>query len=312
MPITPQQLAEQCAGLAFYGFRPNPKGAEAFYRAMVEWFGQLGYPPTMAGVGGPGFGSRMGSFRGANAKLEKRGFGKVRSFELEATLPDDPRSDRRDYYVAAHYDADRESLSADVVARSSLATLSARSMLPIARAMVRDLKPDYGFGFTRTYQWMPEFYVTGVNTEYDANGESHSAAVDDDEEGRIAEWSESGMPDQAFRKGVLRDVYRWNFLTRPQLKRRVGKVPLERWIRQNARRGTLGAFEGEMVLWEVRERQIPALRNALRQAGAILESSEEEDNFESTWTPEESLAWVLGDAPEEFTVLDGTGTEVPA
>src|SRR5262249_9845887 len=122
MPITSKQLVEPCSVLAFYGFRPNPKGAEAFYRAMVEWFNQLGYPPTMAGGGGRGFGDRMGLLRGANAKLEKRGFGKVRSFDLEAKLPDDPRSDRRDYYVAAHYNADRESLAADVIARSTLAT----------------------------------------------------------------------------------------------------------------------------------------------------------------------------------------------
>src|SRR5262245_59260145 len=250
MPITPQQLAEQCAGLAFYGFRPNPKGAEAFYRAMVEWFGQLGYPPTMAGVGGPGFGDRMGSFRGANAKLEKRGFGKVRSFDLEATLPDDPRSERRDYYVAAHYNADRDSLSADVIARSSLATLSSKSLLPIARALVRELKPDYGFGFTRPYEWDPAFYVIGMNTEYYANGELHSAAEDEDEEGRIAEWSYPGMSEQVYRKGILRDVYRWNFLTKPQLKRRIGKLTLERWIRQDPRRGSVGAFEGDMVLWE--------------------------------------------------------------
>jgi len=311
VPITRKQLAEECSALAFYGIRPNPKAAEAFYRAMVEWFHQLGYPPTMAGVGGPGFGDRMGSFRGANAKLQKRGFRKVRSFDLEATFPDDPRSDRRDYHVAAHYNAERDSLSADVIARSSLATLSAKSLLPIARAMVRELKPDYGFGFTREYQWEPAFYVLGINTEYYANGSFHQAVEDDDEAGQNAEWSLTGMSEQVYRKGILRDIYRWNFLTRPQLKRRVGKSTLERWIRQDPRRGALGAFEGNMVLWEVNKRNIPGIRTALRQAGAILESSEEEDDYESTWTPEESLAWVLGDRPEDFTVFDGTGKEVP-
>src|SRR5262245_2142783 len=274
MPITRKLLFEECSAVAFYGFRPSAKGAEAFYRAMVEWFNQLGYPPTTAGVGGAGFGSGMGSFRRASAKLEKRGFRKVRSFELEATLPDDPGSDRRDYYVSAAYDADRDGQYVDMIARSSLATLSATSLLPIARAVALNLKPDYGIGFTRRYEWTPEFYVMGMNTEYYARGDFHPAAVDDDEAGRIAEWSLTGMPDQVYRDGVLRDVYPWNFLTRPQLRRRIGKVSLERWIQQDARRGTLGAFAGDMFLWEVRQRNIPGVRKVLRQAGAILESSE--------------------------------------
>src|SRR5262249_34024626 len=154
-------------------------------------------------------------------------------------------------------------------------------------------------------------YVIGINMEYYANGHFQQAVENDDEAGRIAEWSLTGMPDQVYRKGILRDVYRWNFLTPPQLKRRIGKTTLERWTRADARRGTLGAFEGNMVLWEVNKRSIPGVRKALRQAGAILESSEEDDDFESTWTPEESLAWVLGDSPEDFIVLDGTGKEIP-
>jgi hypothetical protein len=302
-------ISDECSALAFYGIRPSPQAAEAFYHAMVKWFGELGHPPDKAGVTAPGFGTQLGSFDRFDARLRKRGFRKVTGVTLIATTPR-ARIWSDDYYVTASYMGEDDELTADVVARSSLATLSAASLLPVARELAAILKPVYGIGYTRAHELDPESYAIGLLVD---RGELTGDALR--EEAEIAAWSETLFTDQVYRKGILRDVYRWNFLTRPHLKKKVAGVPLERWIGQNARRGKLREFGRGMSLWEVAEKQIPAVRRALRGAGLILEPEEDEDDYEEpASTPEESLAFVFrhfGVSPEDMIVLDGTGKEVP-
>jgi hypothetical protein len=303
-----QGVSDECSALAFYGIRPSAPAAEAFYHTMVKWFGELGHPPDKAGVTAPGFGAQLGSFDRFNAKLAKKGFRKVTGLTLVATTPR-ARIWSDDYYVTASYMGEDDELTADVVARSSVATLSATSLLPVARELAAILKPAYGIGYTRAHRLDPEFYAIGMNVDRDDLTPDELAEQD-----WIGTWGETLFTDQVYRKGILRDVYRWNFLTRPHLKKTVGGVPLDRWIRQSARRGKLSEFGRGTYLWEVAGKQIPAVRRALRAAGLILEPEEDDDYEEPVSTPEESLAFVLrhfGAAPEDVLVFDGTGKEVP-
>ena len=192
---------------------------------MVKWFGELGHPPDKAGYG-PRICAQLGSFDRFNAKLAKKGFRKVTGLTLVATTP---RAQiwSDDYYVTASYMGEDDELTADVVARSSVATLSATSLLPVARELAAILKPAYGIGYTRAHRLDPEFYAIGMNVDRDDLTPDELAEQD-----WIGTWGETLFTDQVYRKGILRDVYRWNFLTRPHLKKKVGGVPLDRWIRQ--------------------------------------------------------------------------------
>jgi hypothetical protein len=274
---------------------------------MVRWFGEVGYPPDKAGVTGPGFGSQLGSFDRFNARLAKKGFRKVTGIDLVATTPG-AKIWSDDYHVAAAYMGDEDLLTADVVARSSIARLSATSLLPVARELAAILKPVYGIGYTRSHQLDPTSYAIGLLVD---RGELTGAAAR--EEAEIAAWSETLFEDQVYRKGILRDVYPWNFLTRPHLKKKVAGVPLEQWIHQNPRRGTLSKFGRGMHVWEVARKDIPSVRRTVRQAGLILEPEEDEDDdVESGWTPEAALAFVLKDTPvEDLIVFDGEGNPIP-
>ena len=193
--------------------------------------------------------------------------------------------------------------------RSSVATLSATSLLPIASEVARLLKPIYGIGYTRSHRLDAGFYAIGLNLDPgDLTPEERK------EQEWIGTWGETLFEDQVYRKGILRDVYPWNFLTRPHLKKKVDGVPLEQWIRQSSRRGKLGEFSKGMSLWEVGEKQIPAVRKTLRQAGLILEPTPDEDEEDAGITPEKSLAVVFrtfGVSPEDMVVFDGSGNEVP-
>jgi hypothetical protein len=301
-------ISDDCSAVAFYGIRPSAQAVEAFYHTMVKWFGELGYPPDKAGVTAPGFGSQIGSFARFNAKLAKTGFRSVTGVNLVATTLR-ARDWESDYYVTASYMGGDDELTAYVVARSSLATLSATSMLPVARVVAKILKPVYGIGYTRLHELYPDCYAIGLLID---RGELSGDALREEEE--IAAWSETLFTDHAYRKGILRDVYRWNFLTRPHLTKKVGSVSLEQWIRQSSRRGKLSEFCKGLSFWEVAEKQIPAVRKTLRRAGLILEPTpdEDEEDTESTFTPEEALAIVIGDQPaEDLIVFDSVGNEIP-
>jgi hypothetical protein len=300
-------VSDDCSALAFYGIRPSPQAAEGFYHAMVKWFGELGHPPDKGGVTAPGFGSQLGSFQRLNARLGKKGFRKVTGVTLVATLPR-ARTWESDSYVSASYMGEDDELMAYIVARSSVATLSATSLRPVAREVAELLKPVYGIGYTRSHRLDPGFYAIGTNFD---PGDLTEEELEEQE--WIGTWGETLFEDQVYRKGILRDVYPWNFLTRPHLTKKVGGVPLERWIRQNPRRGTLSEFGRGMHFWEVARKDIPKVRQTLRQAGLILEPEEDEDEgVESGWTPEEALAFVLKDTPvEDLIVFDGEGNPIP-
>ena len=87
---------------------------------------------------------------------------------------------------------------------------------------------------------------------------------------RISAWG-MALDDRPWRNGLIRDVFRWNFLIKPQLRRAVGNQPLEAWIRGAPDRGTLHRVSKDLVLWSVPEDHIPAVRQPLCDAGVIYD-----------------------------------------
>src|SRR6202165_3760170 len=121
-------VSDECSALAFYGIRPNAREVEAYYRAIVKWFNELGCSPDKASVGT----GKLGSFRRVDANVQKNSFRKEMGFTLVSTIPG-AQNWSDDFYVTASCDPDRLSLTSVIVARSSLATLTVTSLLPVAR-----------------------------------------------------------------------------------------------------------------------------------------------------------------------------------
>jgi hypothetical protein len=258
----PKPISEECSSVAFYAIQPSPKAAEQFYRAIGKWFKDLGSPPDKISVAGPGHSSKLVSFATGAAKLEASGFTEVVVAELVSTAPD-AKIWGRDYLLTASYDARSGRLIADVVARSSLATLSATSMLPIARLLIQELQPAYGIGYVRSHRRGPELYASGV-------GRGLTLSAPDREEAlRISRWCD-GIAEQVWRNGLLRDIYPWNFLTPPHLGTRVEGASLRDWISEDARRGSVSEMPNDVVLWEVPASSIPDVRTVLRDAHLIF------------------------------------------
>lgn len=74
------------------------------------------------------------------------------------------------------------------------------------------------------------------------------------------------MEESVWRDGFLRDVYPWNFLNGAQLAMPVSGLTLERWISQDATKGSLERFSSGLTLWRVAPKRIGAVRAALDQA----------------------------------------------
>jgi len=264
MNLLCKTISEECSAIVFYGISHDASAAESFYRMVVEWFTSLGHPPDKFSMHGPGHGGKLGPFARGNAKVQETGFHGVVSFEVNSSTPDALTG--HGYFLTASYDADAEGSFADVVTRSSLATLSSTSMLPVARTLAQLLKPAYGIGYTMEHRRGPELYALGINFGNDVpTGKAYAEARN------ISRWCDMGMVDQVWRQGLLRDVYPWNFLSRPQLTKEVGGLPLEQWVRQDARRGTVSPLCDGVSLWEVNESDLPQLRSALRNAGIIFD-----------------------------------------
>jgi hypothetical protein len=263
MSTISKTISEECSAVAFYGIEPGAKAVESFYRTVVQWFTDLGYPPDKVGITWPDRFGKLISFARGAAQLRKAGFEGVRAIEILASTPDALTG--HGYFLEAAFSGKADRSYAQVGARSSLATLSAESMLPIARTLAGALKPAYGFGHRMPHADGPELYVFGMGHGPGiASGEAY------EEERNQCRWGDMAMPMQLYRQGVLRDVYPWNFLTEPQLTRKVQGLPLARWIARSPRRGRLSPFWEGMSLWEVEEADRPQVREALWQAGVIF------------------------------------------
>jgi hypothetical protein len=256
---------EECSAIVLYGISADTTAAERLYDEFRDSFRNLGYSPDRLGIAGVGFAEKLGPFAGRDAQLRKLGFGDVESFEMICSTPN-PRSGH-DYFLIGNFDRSDRRSYADIVVRSSIATLSTTSLLPVARRMIEILQPAYGISFTREHRFAPELYSVGVLGS--RIGEQSSESYE--ERRNISRWLDMGMVDQVYREGLLRDVYRWNFLTRPQLDRPVGDVTLEHWIKQTPQRGTLNPFCDGISLWEVDDAQMAILRKALRDADTVFD-----------------------------------------
>lgn len=259
--------SEECAAIAFYGIDSGAKAAESFYCTTVEWFNRLGCPPDKVGIKGQGHRGKLGSFALGNAKLQKTGFDGVENFEIVCSTPNAVTGN--DFFVTADWSAKYS--YAVIAARSSLATLSSASMLPLAQTVVRQLKLEYGIGYTRAHQLGPAMYAIGICQGLGPGGYGVDLTEAEREEAdSISRWGD-GMTERVWRKGLLRDVYFWNLLTKPQLTKKVGSLPLEQWIQQDESRGKLSTLENGVCLWEVHDADLPGVRGKLREAGIIFD-----------------------------------------
>jgi hypothetical protein len=256
--------SEYCSAIAFYGIECDSKASASFYRTVIDWFRRLGFPPDKLGVKGLGMSGELSPFAVGERKVQESGFNSVVDFEITCSTPNARTG--HDYYLTASYNRAVESQYAVIVARSTIATLSPSSMLPIARRLVSELKPSYGIGYKKKHQLGPEFYAGGICY----GGQHISSGADYEEAKSISRWCDLGMVKRVYVEGLLRDVYPWNFLTQSHLAKTVDGTPLWHWIQRDRSRGSLNSVGEGVCLWEVSDTEIPKVRTVLSNADVIF------------------------------------------
>jgi len=256
------EFSAEASVVALYGLQFSPGRLEASYKHLVEWFDSLGCHPDRSGVSGMGFGEKVGTFDRFDRRLKRNGFEEVRGFDLYRLIPG---GDIPGYHWCVNADIDEEDSYCIVGARSSIAPIPGESMLSVTRTLIRDLTPIYGIGFRREMDLGPSLYAMGGCMGLQPWG------ADKPEGDRIDRWRALGIKQRCYDKGVLRDVYPWNFLTQLQLSREVEGVPLKQWIEQDHNRGALSTVECGVYLWEIQVAQVAHVRVALENAGMVFD-----------------------------------------
>ena len=257
----PGNPLHECAvyfALAFYGTAGDIAAAKGFLSAIADSFSQLGYPPDRLSVGRDGRYGKAGGFRRTSAILHRKGFVGVHHLAIYAMLPGFRFMD--DTYCRAGWSSHEPGL-ATITVRADIPGDFHLQSWPLVPALIRCLKPEYGIGYFREHRLGPGFFALGI-------GKGLPPITPEGE--RISAWCDA-LYHRPWRDGLIRDVFRWNFLTKPQLQRAVGNQSLETWINNGPDRGTLQTMSKNMALWSVPEEHMPAIRQALSDAGVIYE-----------------------------------------
>jgi hypothetical protein len=261
-------ISEECTAVALYGIEATDNSVAAYYNHILQWFHSLGHSPDRMSIHGPGHSGRWVGFRRAQSNLETHGFGGITDLHMNALTPG-ARIPANDYLLSASYSAKYS--YACIVCRTSIATLSPTAICPFLWEIIKDVVPKYGIGYTRAHRLGPLMYAVGICQGLGQDGYGVGLrGAEREEADRISRWGD-GMAAQVWERGILRDVYPWNFLTRIQLESSINAISLERWIQLDPRRGRLSKAGEIVALWEVDEANIADVRQLLSHSGIIFE-----------------------------------------
>jgi hypothetical protein len=256
------------ACVAFYGLDSNHQRAQAFYDGALALCNRVNLSPTKLWVNRSGHKGEYTSFRLADLDLKEQGFESLEGFTL-AVCPEGATAVMLEADLECDWAAEGWGL---LVARSLLVNLDDFPLRDWLRESVSTLRPEYGIGYYRRRRLGSGLYAIGMGLSYPGEPPEESVA----EIRRRKAWGDHGMDEAVWRQGILRDVYPWHILTKPQLDRAIGSVPLRDWIQQDHSRGTLTELVEGWWLWELPSESAEPVRHALLEAGVLYQPPPEE------------------------------------
>lgn len=253
---------------AFYGIFHNAKTVENYFNSTLRWFSSLGLRPDYLGASSDDKAGNVISFSRGSKRLIKNGFNNISSLEVYAA-PMNNKILWRDNTIAFDYEGNSNKLCAYMSVVNDIYNSNQESLNSIVEEMIAILKPEYGIGYHRPKAYGPGVYVYGVSVspseDASFDGENYEESL------RINRWSDIGMKRQVYKRGYLRDLYPYNYLTQVHLDRLVDGITLKTWIKQNLSHGTLKEMPQGLTLWSVLPENIPVLRKKLREMGVIFD-----------------------------------------
>lgn len=296
----------EISGVAFYGCSLKANRKEALYSRLVNWFSSHGISPNHAGASGRGCSNKMQDFSVLDKKLRKSRLEGVVGFEIYYVPP---KGVGKKYpWIEAHF-TERDHGQLRLLCKSEISRVPSAEYLKLVREIAQIVECEYGIGLRQDLALAPSGYMTGFTPDVD-----DLSPEEEEELMSIARWGDIGIAEErVYRKGELRDVYPWNFLTKAQLNAPVEKITLEEWIRCNPQFGQLVRVSDKMLLWEANELRIADARQMLSKSGRIFDYRKyiEDERLSGDELLGQVLKLMGHDDPSTAIVLDGAGNEIP-
>lgn len=286
---------------AFYGIDPKATSIEAVFDQALSWMARFNCSPDLMGTTLDK--GKYVRFKNSEKKARACRFADVHSFQI-VSLGEGAQSGLDGTKCNICYQQETETIFSYLIVdfRSDIIRIGSTNFFRVAQEACLLTNPPYGIGLVRPFGLGPVLYCMGI-----VQGD-----VPDEEGDRITEWLEV-LRHKLLDKGLIRDVYPWNFLTSAQLQAMVGKFTLKEWIANDSRHGTLSPVTDQAMLWAVEGAAIPRVRQCLIDASIVFDydkhiqaplemfnhtftSAEERREFFRAWvgaTPEQMKQWYL-------------------
>ena len=251
------------AAFAFYGLK-NPKSIDSYYNAVVQWFSEKDCLPDKLSVNGKGFSGKPTAFKRTNERLLNTGFQDVESLSIIAML-EDGEYPLTDWKMTATLSVGKCSY---IILGINSANAGLNDSSDIVQTTAKLMKPCYGIGYYREMEFGPSLYAIGIN--YGMH--DVFSGPEYDKKLKISHWGSVGMNEAVYERGLLRDIYPENFLTKPHLSRTVSGIPLKKWIAEHTNRGKLTTITDQMTLWSIDDSEIDQVRDSLKDEDIIFDA----------------------------------------
>ena len=266
----PVSLSKLYIGVAFHGIELTGAHLKFAYESLLVWQTKTaGAEPTHGVIYGRGSTERIITFKVLKARLLKSDVKHLTGFDL-FTLAPDRESPMWQHSVQAHVSNNYRRIV--LSASSSLTSLGLEGeLLDVTRTLLALAAPRYGYVFFRDKSIRGHAGGTALCYGMGIPTVSLEHALEkSDETPFLQEWRLHVEKLRLYDKGILRDLYRWNFLNEAQLRRKVERKQLRNWIAADPSRGELQEIEGPLQLWMLTDEQIANVRPVLWDAGVLF------------------------------------------
>jgi hypothetical protein len=245
--------------VALYGLQCGQSAMQAIYEQGMAWLSQHGCRLDLMGTNHDK--REMVKPSLSQKRLVAKGFPATEHISL-ASLSESANS---------HWDGSKAEIGckfrkgkSDLIIsfRSDIVRIPSPHFLAMAKEACMLTRPSYGIGYRRRFELGPFLYAMAIGM----------GPILPEEEERMSSWFEANLSKyKPYLDGFVRDVYSWNFLTGPALKRRVHGQPLADWIRRDSKHGRIHELTDTVSLWEVADVDVPALQRELFDAQLIFD-----------------------------------------
>lgn len=247
-----------------YGIAFTTNRKEWLFHNGLQWWRNMALRPTKAWVKGEQFAKRTTSFTAAEKSIQEHGLAKAVVLSM-VVMKKNGKDVLLDAVSEIGFD-EKAGFACFEIEEALSGDGSACAFF--LEECIAELRPEYGVGFSMDVKYGGLFYAIGIDYGETPGGGYRRPEIDQS-------WRNEGMDDRVWRRGIIRDVYPVNVLSRAHLAFPIGTRTFADWIESDASRGRLRQVDAtDCWIWNVENEMIDHLYGQLFSCGMIFGSKE--------------------------------------